>query len=105
MVVSGFIEPLVKELPMEYAIEMKPAHPASNGRFGWIAAMAERVVISRSRKADVVETREFNFTPDLVRGLGEDGLSPSGPGLPYSSLGKFPRDPNAHHYRRTLASH
>jgi len=39
--------------------------------------MAERVVISRSRKADVVETREFNFTPDLVRGLGEDSLSPA----------------------------
>jgi Fe-S cluster assembly protein SufD len=39
--------------------------------------MAERVVVSRSRKADVVETREFAFTPDLVRGLVEDGFSPA----------------------------
>lgn len=39
--------------------------------------MAERVVISRGRKADVVDTREFKFTPNLVRGLGEDGLPPA----------------------------
>ena len=39
--------------------------------------MAERVVISRSRKAEVFETREFAFTPDLVRGLSEDGDRPA----------------------------
>jgi Fe-S cluster assembly scaffold protein SufB len=27
MIVSGFIEPIVKELPMEYAVEIEPAHP------------------------------------------------------------------------------
>lgn len=37
--------------------------------------MAERVVVSRSRKADLVDSREFSFTPDLARGLAEDGLS------------------------------
>ena len=33
MIVNGFIEPLVKELPMEYAVEMNRPHPTSNGRF------------------------------------------------------------------------
>jgi len=39
--------------------------------------MAERVVISRSRKAEVFETREFAFTPDHVRGLSDDGNRPA----------------------------
>jgi Fe-S cluster assembly protein SufD len=39
--------------------------------------MAERVVVSRSRKAQAVDTREFAFTPDLARGLAEDGLAPA----------------------------
>ena len=33
MIVNGFIEPLVKELPMEYA-GIEPANPAPNGRLG-----------------------------------------------------------------------
>ena len=36
MVVSGFIEPLVKELPMEYAVEMNRLDPAPNGRIDWL---------------------------------------------------------------------
>ena len=34
MVVSGFIEPMVKELPMEYAVEMNRLDPAADGRLG-----------------------------------------------------------------------
>ena len=34
MIVNGFIEPLVKELPMEYAVELNRFDPASNGRLG-----------------------------------------------------------------------
>lgn len=39
MVVSGFIEPLVKELPMEYAVEMNRLGAAANDRDGWLAAI------------------------------------------------------------------
>jgi Fe-S cluster assembly protein SufD len=39
--------------------------------------MAERVVVSRSRKAEPVESREFAFTPDFVRGLAEAELDPA----------------------------
>jgi Fe-S cluster assembly protein SufD len=39
--------------------------------------MAERVVVTRGRKADVLETTEFAFTPDFVRGLSDDGVSPA----------------------------
>ncbi len=34
MIVSGFIEPLVKELPMEYAVEMNRLIQLANGRDG-----------------------------------------------------------------------
>ncbi len=34
MVVQGFLEPFTKELPMEYAVETEPPHPAGNGRVG-----------------------------------------------------------------------
>ena len=36
MIVNGFIEPLVKELPMEYAVEMNRLIRAADGRLGGI---------------------------------------------------------------------
>ncbi len=39
--------------------------------------MAERVVVSRSRKAEAVDTREFAFPSDFVRGLAGAELSPA----------------------------
>jgi Fe-S cluster assembly protein SufD len=39
--------------------------------------MAERVVVSRSRKAETAEPREFRFPPEFVRGLAEAELDPA----------------------------
>ena len=41
MIVSGFVEPIVKELPLEYAVELQLAGPAADGRLGWIAPQPE----------------------------------------------------------------
>jgi len=38
MIVNGFIEPITKELPMEYAVEMKPPDRAADGRQHWLTA-------------------------------------------------------------------
>ncbi len=34
MIVSGFIEPIARELPMEYAVELQPPDRAADGRLG-----------------------------------------------------------------------
>ena len=43
MIVSGFIEPLVRELPMEYAVEMNRLIDLQmEGTVGWYQAIARR---------------------------------------------------------------
>jgi hypothetical protein len=42
MIVNGFIEPLVKELPMEYAVEMNRSDPTADGRQRRVPPMASQ---------------------------------------------------------------
>ena len=73
MVVSGFIEPLIKELPMEYAVEMNRLIA-----FKWkdrLANMQEKpkVVVSRTRRAESA-AKDFNFAESDIRAGGEPSL-------------------------------
>ena len=52
MIVNGFIEPIVKTLPMEYAVELSPPDRAQHGRSGRLTA------------------RMTAFTPEAARALG-----------------------------------
>ena len=54
MIVNGFIEPITKTLPMEYAVELSPAHRAEHGGRGRLAP------------APPMTTFE-HFTPDAAR--------------------------------------
>ena len=60
MVVSGFIEPLVKELPMEYAVEMNRLIQLANGRIDWLAWKKKpKVVVTRTRRAELAREGIF----------------------------------------------
>jgi len=48
MIVSGFVEPITKELPLEYRGRDEPPDPAADGRLGWLT-LRRRSAIRRCR--------------------------------------------------------
>ena len=79
MIVNGFIEPVTKELPMEYAVELQQAHPAGDGRLHRLRAGRRRgpetdAPAARQRFADSMRARGD--------GGGRAGREPAGAGLP-----------------------
>ena len=60
LIVSGFIEPLVKELPMEYAVEMnKLIQLQMEGRWG------DRTVVHRSGPMNLVRAGSAEIETDV----------------------------------------
>ena len=51
MIVNGFIEPITKTLPMEYAVELSPAHRAQHGGRGRLTPLALRPRSPSTRRA------------------------------------------------------
>ena len=50
MIVNGFIEPITKTLPMEYAVELSRLDRAQHGGRGRLVARASRECVSRPKR-------------------------------------------------------
>ena len=67
MIVNGFIEPITKTLPMEYAVELSPPHRAQHGGRGRLTDFRGSASESASTS---VTTMANAFTVDASRALG-----------------------------------
>ena len=76
MIVNGFIEPITKTLPMEYAVELSPPHRAEHGGRGRLTPTAT------PPRRDRPTT---HFTPDAARGARRPRLARRPPRSPRPS--------------------
>ena len=69
-IVRGFVEPIARELPMEYALELEPADRAADGRGSRLMTALQGAVESTAPVSRLHEHQSFSL---------DDFPVPSGP--------------------------